>query len=101
MVPFMLSPSENQRVNELSLLLKPINSVTVSMQKSDLDLASTRTLLDELIKCVPILDSKKSIFIRTPALLIVKNKGSENQIVKVSNGRDDCLSVQENIAMKN
>ena len=68
-VPFMLSPSENQRVNESSLLLKPIKSVTVAMQKSDLALASTRTLLDELIKCVPNLIPIKSIFIQTPASL--------------------------------
>ena len=81
MVPFMLSPSENQKVNELSLLLKPIKSVTVAMQKSDLDLASTRTLLDELFKCVPNLDSNKKYIY--PNASIVKNKDFENGIVKV------------------
>ena len=98
MVPFMLSPSENQRVNEITLLLKPIKSVTVAMQKSDQDLASTRTLLDELFKCVPNLDSNKKYIY--PNASTVKNKDFENGRVKVSNGRDDCLSVQENIAMK-
>ena len=97
-VPFMLSPSENQRLNELSLLLKPIKSVTVAMQKPDLDLASTRTFLDELFKCVPNLDSNKKYIY--PNASIIKNKDFENRIVKVSNGRDDCLSVHENIAMK-
>ena len=68
------------------------------MQKSDLDLASTRTPLNELIKCVPNLDSNKNYIY--PNARIVKNKDFENGIVKVSNGRDDCLSVQENIAIK-
>ena len=51
------------------------------MQKSDLDLASTRTLLDELFKCVPNLDSNKKYIY--PNASIVKNKDFENGIVKV------------------
>ena len=89
MIPFILSPSEHQRVNELSLFLKPTKSVTVALQNS---------YLDELINSVPNLYSNKTYIY--PNASIVKNKDFENEIVKVRNGRHDCLSVQENIAMK-
>ena len=94
MVPSMLSPSENRRVTVLSLFVKPIKSVTVAMQEPDLDLDSTWTLLDEFIKCVHKLDSnKKQIYLNARIDMI---KDFENGIVKVSSGREGCLSVQEN-----
>ena len=96
MISFMLCPAEDARLKELGELLEPLKSVTLALQRSDMDMASARLLLDEIIKKVSIDGRKKYIHVNSS---IVKNKDFENGVVKILNS-DENLTLQENLAVK-
>ena len=96
---FMLAPAEDARVKELRELLKPAESVTLALQKSDMDMGSARLFLDGLIKfrnnsfdaC------KKNVHMNST---ITKNKVFQKWHRQDLNGSELSLSVSEALAMK-
>ena len=96
---FMLAPAEDVRVKQLCELHKPAKSVTLALQKSDMDMGSARFLLDGLIKSINnSFDAcKKYVHMNST---ITKNKVFENGIVKITNEAELSLSVSEALALK-
>ena len=70
-----------------------LKSVTLALQRDDMDRASVRHLLDELLRINPKLDAKDRYL--KPNSQIVKCPVFEQNIVKVSNGNEAAMSVNE------
>ena len=95
----MLAPAEDARVTELCELLKPVKSVTLALQKNDMDMGTVRLLLDELIKSMDNGFDARKKYVHMNST-ITKNKDFEHGIVKITNGAELSLSVSEALAVK-
>ena len=51
--PLMINSGENMKMKKLISALEKVESVTLKLQREDLDLASAKILFDELIKPFP------------------------------------------------
>ena len=58
-IDFLLSPKEELEIEQLVKILEPMKSVTIALQRSDMDMDSARTLFDELLKTVENFDRNK------------------------------------------
>ena len=95
---FLLSPKEELEIEQLVKILEPMKSVTIALQRSDMDMDSARTLFDELLKTVENFDRNKKYIHKNCA--IAKNNSFENSIVKLQSGDECALNVNENLACK-
>ena len=97
-IDFLLSPKEELEIEQLVKILEPMKSVTIALQRSDMDMDSARTLFDELLKTVENFDRNKKYIHNNCA--IAKNNSFENAIVKLQSGDECALNVNENLACK-
>ena len=58
LLELLLSPVEDNEVKELSKTMVPLKSVTLALQRDEMDMASVRLLFDELLRTIPKLDAK-------------------------------------------
>ena len=89
-VDLMLAQSEERSLSTVSSDLLLFESVTVSLQKSSIDLLDVRILFDDLIGKYPLTASYLS-----PSADIVHSPMFESAIVKVVSGKADTLTVEE------
>ena len=75
---------EELEIEQLVKILEPMKSVTIALQRSDMDMDPARTLFDELLKTVENFDRNKKYIHKNCA--IAKNNSFENAIVKLQSG---------------
>ena len=98
MLEFLLSPFENNDAKELSKSLRSLKSVTLALQREDIDMASFRLLFDELLRKVPNLDPRKRyIYVNCD---IAKNPEFESGVVKILNSEEGSMSVNEQLSCR-
>ena len=78
---YMLSPQENVVIQTLTDSLAPLKSVTIALQRSDIDIAGARLLLDQLLN-VKNLDSQGKYI--TTDCDIAKNPQFESGAIKAA-----------------
>ena len=98
MLEVLLSPFENNDAKELSKSLRPLKSVTLALQREDIDMASVRLLFDELLRKVPNLDPRKRYI--NVNCDIAKNPEFESGVVKILNSEEGSMSVNEQLSYR-
>jgi len=96
LLDFFLTPRENQELANLSETMDILNSVTVALQKDDIDMSSVRLLFDEVLRRVESLD-KQHKYLHTDSP-IVKDPDFENGIVKIIEKNFGSLNSNERLA---
>ena len=76
-VPLLLSPGENATVQQLHKKLQDLNSITMELQKDDMDLSKVRKLFNAVVEDFPIMS--KYLLENSE---IIQNPEFENAIVK-------------------
>ena len=99
LLELLLSPVEDNEVKELSKTMVSLKSVMLVFQRDDMDMAPVRHLFDELLRAIPKLDAKLRYL--KPNSQIIKCPEFEQGIVKISNGKEAAMSVNEQLACRN
>ena len=94
----LFSSVEDNEVKELSKIMVPLKFVTLALQRDDTDTASVRPSFDELLPTIPKLDAKDRYL--KPNSKIVKFPDFEQGIVKILNGEEAVMSVNEQLACR-
>ena len=92
----LLSPVEDNQAKELNKALIPMKSVTLALQRNEMDMASARLLFDELLRQTEELDVKRKYIHQNCD--IASNKDFENGTVKILSGEENALTVGEQLA---
>ena len=94
LLSYMLSPQENVVIQTLTDSLAPLKSVTIALQRSDIDIAGARLLLDQLLN-VKNLDSQGKYI--TTDCDIAKNPQFESGVIKILNDEEMTMSIGEGL----
>ena len=94
----LFSPVEDNQVKELNKALLPMKSVTLALQRNEMDMVSARLLFDELLRQTKELDVKRKYIPQNCE--IASNKDFENGTVKILNGEENALTVGEQLACR-
>ena len=80
LLDLLLSPREEAAIEKLNEYMKILNSVTVALQRENLDLSNVRMLFNETLKKIQELDRNLEYIVKDAS--IVKSKHFENGIIK-------------------
>ena len=90
-----LSPQEDANIESIYQDLKSFNSVTLALQRDNLDLSSVRLLIDETMKKFKRLDPHQKYLVKDAS--IVKSNHFENGVVKIIDGMEADLTMVEKL----
>ena len=95
LLDLLLSPREEAAIEKLNEDMKILNSVTVALQRENLDLSNVRMLFNETLKKYPELDRNNEYIVKDAS--IVKSKHFENGIIKILEGRENEMKMTEKV----
>lgn len=95
LIDVILSPRENNHLNELHDYLEDLDSITVALQRESIDLGDVRVLFDEISDRHP--ETRTHILADSN---IVHSEHFENALVKILNNNENHLSADESNAVK-
>ena len=91
----LLSPREEAAIEKLNEDMKILNSVTVALQRENMDLSNVRMLFHETLKKFLELDRNNEYIVNNAS--IVESKHFENGIMKVLEGRENEMKMTEKV----
>ena len=95
LLELLLSPRKEAANEKLNEATKILNSVTVALQRENLDLSNVRMLFNETLRNIPELDRNNEYIVKDAS--IVKSKHFENGIIKILEGRKNEMKMTENV----